>query len=83
MKYLSQGMESKKKVELLFNLTKITSYNIKQAVYDHLVKNFSIGDAATLNSCQQSNLTHAINALNKIAETVEKVNELNYMSKRI
>jgi len=79
MKYLSQGLESKKKVDLLLQLTKISSENIKSAIHDHLVGNFTINDSALLNNCKQGNLTHSINALNKIAEIVEKINELKYI----
>lgn len=61
-------------------LTKINSESIKDAIYDHLVRNFSIGDSSSLNNCSQPNLTVAINKLNKVAETVEKVNELNHTS---
>ena len=78
MKYLSQGLESKNKVDLLLQLTKISSDDMKYAIHDHLVKNFTVGDSATLNNLKQSNLTHALNSLNKIAETVEKINELKY-----
>ena len=78
MKYLSQGMESRRKVHLLLSLTKITSCNITSAIDDHLIRNFSIGDAALVNGCKQANLTVAINTLNLVAEIVEKINELSY-----
>ena len=78
MKYLSQGLESAEKVELLLQLTNIRSENIQMALVDHLVKNFSISDAAVINSCRQPNLTEALSSLNKVAEKVEKINEIKH-----
>ena len=76
MKYLSQGLESKKKVSLLLGLTKISSEKIQMAIADHLVMNFGVKDAAMINGCQQSNLTAALVTLNEVAEKVELINEL-------
>ena len=78
MRYLSQGMESKEKVELLISLTEISSESIIMAIEDHFIRNFKISHAASINGCQQSNLTVAINILNKVAKIVEKINELSY-----
>lgn len=75
MKYLSQGQESKKKITLLLALTK-TGDKIQAGIIDHLVKNFSIAHAAMLNDVISNNLSVAIKDLNKVAEIVEKINEL-------
>lgn len=80
MKYLSQGQESNKKITLLLTLTKIKSESIKDGIYYHFVKNFSVGDSSLINDCSQPNLTTAIKKLNEVAETVEMINELKYMS---
>ena len=76
MKYLAKGMESKKLIDLLLSLTKINSDSIKAAIQDHLVSNFSISDAASLNNVNQCNLTRSILTLNKVARKVELINEL-------
>jgi hypothetical protein len=79
MKYLSQGLESKKKVVLLLSLTKITSENITMALHDHLVMNFGVKDAAIINGCRQSNVAAALVVLNEVAKVVELINELKYI----
>jgi len=75
MKYLSQGMESKKKIELMLSLTK-TGENIRLAIVDHLVNNFPVGQAASLNGVKSNNLSVAISNLNKVAEVFEGLHEL-------
>ena len=80
MKYLSQGQESHKKITLLLTLTK-TGDKIQAAIFDHLVRNFSIAHAAMLNGVISNNLSVAIKDLNKVAEVVEKINELNVYDK--
>ena len=56
MKYLSQGMESNKKIKLLLSLTGIKE-NMQGAILDHLVKNFSIAQSAMLNGVLANNLS--------------------------
>ena len=77
MRYLCQGQEDARKIDLLLSLTRI-SESMSYAIHDHLVKNFTVSNAAMLNSVQQSHLTSNLTKLNAIAETVEKVNELIY-----
>jgi len=74
MKYLSQGQETVKKIDLLMELTS-TVDNIRAAISDHLTRNFSISHAAMLNDVKPGNLSVAIVSLNKVAEIVEKINE--------
>jgi hypothetical protein len=74
MKYLSQGQEAVKKINLLMELTS-TGDNIRAAIIDHLTRNFSISEAAMLNDVKPGNLSVAIVSLNKVAEIVEKINE--------
>ncbi len=71
-------MESKERVDLFLSLVKISSDDIKSAITDHLVKGFPERDAATINGVQQQNFNRAIKRLNKVAETVEKIKELDY-----
>ena len=75
MKYLSQGMESNKKIKLLLSLTGIKE-NMQGAILDHLVGNFSIAQSAMLNGVLPNNLSVAIKELNRVAEIVEGINEL-------
>ena len=77
---LSPGQEDPRIIDLLLQLTKISD-DKHQAIHDHLVKNFSIGDAAALNGVGQPHLSEAIKTLNAKAEIVEKINELKYTGK--
>lgn len=83
MKYLSQGLECKRKVELLIALTDITSEGITGALADHLVRNFKQSHAASFNSVRPGHLNDALKVLNCVAETVEKINELKYRAKAV
>ena len=74
MKYLSQGMESNKKIKLLLSLTGIKE-NMQGAILDHLVGNFSIAQSAMLNNILPNNLSVAIKELNRVAEVNEKIYE--------
>ena len=74
MKYLSQGMESNKKIKLLLSLTGIKE-NMQGAILDHLVGNFSIAQSAMLNGVLANNLSVAIKELNRVAEVNEKIYE--------
>jgi len=74
MKYLSQGQETTTKINLLMELTS-TKENIRAGIIDHLVRNFSVSNAAMLNDVKKGNLSIAIVSLNKVAEIVEKINE--------
>ena len=80
MKYLSQGMESNKKIKLLLSLTGIKE-NMQGAILDHLVGNFSIAQSAMLNNILPNNLSVAVKELNRVAETVEKLFELKTYDK--
>jgi len=54
---------------------------MQTGIYDHLVNNFSISQSAMLNGLFSNNLSVAIKDLNKVAEIVEKINELNAYDK--
>lgn len=64
----------------MLELTSIKE-NMQAGIYDHLVGNFSISQSAMLNNLQPNNLSVAIKDLNKVAEVVEKINELNVYGK--
>ena len=80
MRYLSQGQESKKIIEILLSLTKIKE-PMQDAIVDHLVRGFSVSDAANLNDVRSNNLSVAIRDLNAVAAKVERINELKTYDK--
>lgn len=75
---LIKGQESDKRLELLLQLTKISSEDIKAALYDHLVRGFEANQAALLNDVPQQNFVRAYKQVNKVASTVEKIKELDW-----
>lgn len=76
MRYLSQGLESYRKVDLLLKLTRISSENMQMALSDHLANNFTVPNAAFINDVKVGNLRVALAKLNEVAKTVELINEL-------
>jgi hypothetical protein len=78
MNYLITGSEPLRKIELLISLTKIDSDNIKSAIEDVFVRGIRIGDSATINSVQQSDLSKYVKRIYKIAETVEQIKEIDW-----
>lgn len=74
MKYLSQGQESLKRIEILLSLTSIKE-NMQGAIKDHFTKNFSIAHAAMLNGVLANNLSVSVKDLNAVAEKVEQAIE--------
>ena len=80
MRYLVQGFESKEKIELLLSLTKIDSDNIHCALNDYFVRGFEMAEAAEINNVRHSNLSRAVDTLNRISGTVEKLFELKSVS---
>lgn len=78
MKYLLQGEESKERVDLLLSLTNISRETVIGAIYDNLVKGFDERDAVELNGATQSNFNRGMSILNKVAETVEKIKEIDW-----
>ena len=75
MRYLVQGGEDAETVELLLSLTRIDSDDVKSALKDYLVR--GLGDATTcaLHQIAQSNFNRALNRLEQVAETVERLIE--------
>lgn len=78
MNYLMQGGETEERLALLIKLTSIRSEDIKYALVDHLVKGMPDATAASLNDVPQSNFNRAFNKLNEVAETVERIKELDW-----
>jgi len=78
MKYLLPGNESAKRVELLLSLTKMDSQPLITAINQHLVNGKPEKSAAILNGIPQQNFNRAMTKLNKIAEIVEQIKELDW-----
>ncbi len=74
MRYLCQGQESRKTVANLLKLTK-TGESVQGAIFDHLVRGFSVSDAAMINGLRPNNLSVAIKDLNDKAAIVEDLIE--------
>ena len=77
MKFLSKGLESEQRINLLLQLTKIGSATIKSALVDHLTKGLTENDAAMLNDVPQQNFNRALKRLNDVAGVVEQIKELD------
>lgn len=75
---LSAGLHSHEEIEVLLSLTKIESESIIGALFDHLVRGFSIQEASTINGATRPNVSVNLAALNEVARKVERVNELKY-----
>ena len=77
MKFLTKGLEPEARINLLLQLTKIGSENIKSALVDHLSKGLNENDAAMLNDVSQQNFNRALKRLNEVAEVIEQIKELD------
>jgi len=78
MKFLTKGLEPEERINLLLQLTKIGSENIRSALVDHLTKGLTENDAAMLNDVSQQNFNRALKRLNDVAGVVEQVKELDW-----
>lgn len=78
MRYLTQGGETAERLELLLSLTKITSEPVQDALADHLVRGLSDATAAGINGVTQSNLKRALDSLELVAATVERIKEIDW-----
>ncbi|QUM85311.1 PapB/FocB family fimbrial expression transcriptional regulator [Moritella sp. 28] len=78
MKFLTKGLEPEERINLLLQLTKIDSENIKSALADHLTKGLAESDAAMLNNVSQQNFSRVLKRLNGVAGVVEKIKELDW-----
>ncbi len=77
MKYLFIGSQSEQRFELLLSLTRINSDDVVAALYDHLVKGATESSAAIINGISMSNFNRAFKKLNDVAETVERIKEID------
>ena len=75
-KYLLQGAETKERVELLLQLTSITSESAIDAILDYLVTGHTAKRASIINN--HDHLSRDLKVLNRKAGIVEKIKELDW-----
>lgn len=75
MKLLVQGGQDSETVELLLSLTRIDSEDVKSAISDYLVTGLADSSACALHGIAQSNFNRALNSLESVAATVERLIE--------
>jgi hypothetical protein len=78
MKRLICGLEPQERVELLMGQTGIRSERVKSALLDHLVKGYPIAQAAIVNGETDSNVRRGLEVVERMADMVEKVKELDW-----
>jgi len=76
MKVLLKGTETKQRIDLLLQLTKATSPNKKQALYDYFCNGKTMSLAAVLNSTTQPKLSNLIANIEQKAQVVEQLHAL-------
>ncbi len=78
MNYLLCGGESPERLRLLMTLTKMNSDSMNDALIDYFVKGHAEKECVIINGVTQSNFNRAVSRLNQVAETVEKIKEINW-----
>ena len=78
MQFLTKGLEPEERINLLLQLTKIGSENIKSALVDHLTKGLAENDAAMLNDVSQQKFNRALKRLNGVTGVVEQIKALDF-----
>ena len=76
------GQESKVRIMLIIKLTDITSDNQIDALTDHYCKGYAKGMAAQLNNVLPTNFSKSIKSMNKAADIVEQIKELDWQGLR-
>ncbi|WP_027696718.1 PapB/FocB family fimbrial expression transcriptional regulator [Vibrio litoralis] len=79
MNYLSQGLETEERFLLLLSLTKIRSDSQVKALRMYLVDGLSFSLSASLNEITEPNFQRAMNRLEKVAGTIEKIKEIDWI----
>lgn len=78
MTYLLAGNESSERLTLLLSLTKTSSEPTVNALFEHYVNGLPEERAAARFQIELSNLTRAKLRLEKVAEVVEKIKDLDW-----
>jgi hypothetical protein len=77
MRYLTQGSQSPERFTVLLSMTAIKSEDITEALRDYLVKGWAESTAAAFNRVTQSNLKRALAKMEKVAQAVETIKEID------
>ncbi|MGO1190314.1 PapB/FocB family fimbrial expression transcriptional regulator [Vibrio casei] len=77
MNYLLCGGESKRRVEILLELTSISSEPIIKAIHRYLVDGYSESELRDIFGISQSNFNRALKKLNNVAELIEEVKDID------
>ncbi|MGB0895330.1 MAG: hypothetical protein ACPGUD_13055 [Parashewanella sp.] len=77
MKYLTQGHESKERIELLLKLTNIRSKAIKKSLISHFVDGVPARMAYVSQQVDQPNFARSKKRLESVASIVEEIKELD------
>ncbi len=80
---LHKGQLSKERLELLFQLTKINSDDVRAALFDHYVRGMKQSDAALLNGVPKQNVERGAKRLNDVAAIVEQIKEHDWAKRSI
>ncbi|QYJ72421.1 adhesin biosynthesis transcription regulatory family protein [Shewanella sp. FJAT-51649] len=83
MNYLIQGGETSKRLKLLVSLTRIDSKGICEALEDYYVLGFQDTMAVARNSIDAGNFSRARKRLEAVAETVERIKEIDWINKEL
>lgn len=78
MRYLSQGLEPEARFNALVKLARLQSEDMIAALKDHLVIGLSDIRAAELNGIKRSNFHRALDVMNKQAELVEEIKQIDW-----
>lgn len=78
MRYLTQGGQSAERLELLLQLTSISSEPVKDALADHLVRGLADATSDSLNGITQANFNRALKTLEAVATKVERIKEIDW-----
>jgi hypothetical protein len=71
-------MESKRRIELLLSLTKLSSKPTIDALHNYLVDGWTESRAIVINGIEQSNFSRALAKLNKVASVVEEIKNIDW-----
>lgn len=79
MNYLSQGLETEERFQLLLSLTKIRSEHQVDALKRYLVDGLGFSLSASLSGITEPNFQRAMNRLEDVASTIEKIKEIDWI----
>lgn len=78
MKYLLAGNESKARFDLMIQFTSIKSESMIASLSDHLVRGFTVSQAAIINGTKQQNVTKNLLVMEKKIKIHEALKEMEW-----